>query len=311
MGINSRDYVRESTGRNGGWGDDIPAVKWLIIVTVAVFFLQQIATHPAGNAQGRAFGQRESYINEWFDLSLDEIRTGQVWRFVTYAFLHDRHGVWHLLFNMLGLWWFGSEMERLYLSKEFTLFYLAAAAVSGIGFVAWQFLTLLPGEPSIPVVGASGAVLAAMTLYATHYPHHKIGLFYGLISVEVRWVVALYAVIDLIPVLQSLQGERSFSGVAHAAHLLGILFGWMYRHYQWRLSNWLDLSSLQSLPRRWRQSRTKRTVRVYDPEPQSATDLDTELDRILAKIHEHGTSSLTEREQSILTQASQQYKNRK
>ncbi len=306
MGIYSRDYVRESNSRGGGWGDDIPACKWLIIITVVVFVLQLVVTHPVGEARVPGFTDRESYLNDWFSLSLDDLKSGQIWRLVTYAFLHDREDILHLFFNMLGLWWFGSEMERLYGSREFTAFYLAAAVASGLGFVLWQMVTPLP--PDVPVVGASGAVLAALTLYATHYPREKIGLFYGLIFIEVRWVVALYAAMDLIPVIRTLQGEAVWSSVAHAAHLLGILFGWSYRHFGWHLSDWLDFSALKSLPKRWRKAQVKKNLRVFTPEPEP--DLDGEVDRILAKIHEQGSDSLTEREQAVLTKASQQYKNR-
>lgn len=308
MGIYSRDYVRESSGRGGGWGDDIPAVKRLIIITVVVFIAQVVFTHPYVTPEGQAVREyRVSYLEDWFALDWDKVRIGQVWRLVTCAFLHNIRDPWHILMNMLGLWWFGSEMERLYGSKEFTLFYLAAAAASSVGFILWQ----IAAGDSGTAIGASGAVLAALTLYATHYPREKLYLFYGLFPVEVRWVVVFYAVMDLLPVLRSLQGETLYSGVGHAAHLIGIVFGFAYRHYDWRLAGWLDFSVLQSLPRRWRQSRTKRTIRVYDEEPPSATDIDTEVDRILAKITEQGSGSLTDREQAILTKASQQYKNRK
>ena len=302
MGIYSRDYVRESSGGRHGWGDDTPACKWLIIITGVAFLLQVIITQRVPG------GGQSSYLEEWFSLSRDDLVSGQVWRLVTYAFLHDRHSLWHLLFNMLGLWWFGSEVERLYRSKEFTLFYLAAAAAAGIGFVGWQLLAIPWNQPAGPVIGASGAVLAVLTLYATHYPREKIGILYGLVFIEVRWVVALYAAMDLLPVLQSLQGEPISSGVAHAAHLIGIAFGLLYRRFGWHFSGWLDFSRAKNLPRRWRQSQVKKNLRVYDPEP--ATDLESELDRILAKIHDEGSGSLTDREQSILTRASQQYKNR-
>ena len=316
MGIYSRDYVREPTGRQHGFGSDTPACKWLIIITCVVFLLQLIfvprAPIPLPEEIGVFFSQSAtSYIDQWFSLSFDHLRSFQIWRLVTYAFLHDRFSLWHLLFNMLGLWWFGTEMERLYGSKEFTWFYLASAAAAGFGYVVWQLLT---GMTMIPVIGASGAVLATLTLFAMHYPHHKIGLFYGLLFIEARWVVVIFAIVDLIPVLQSLQGQGIHSGVAHAAHLLGILFGWMYRHYHWHLSSWVDWSAIQRFPRRFRQSRAKKNLRVYAPEtevkPEPEANLEAELDRILAKIHEQGSDSLTAKEQAILTKASQQYKNR-
>lgn len=303
MGIYSRDYVRESTGRHYGWGDDTPACKCLIIITGVVFLLQLVVTHRVhGGADSR------SYMDDWFALDLDGVLHGQIWRFVTYAFLHDRDWPLHIVLNMLGLWWFGPDMERIYGTREFTCFYLVSAAAAGAGFVVWQLAMGLTAG----AVGASGAVLAVLTLFAMHYPGLKINI-YGIFPIEIRWLLALYVALDLFPVLMELNGEGSGSGVAHMAHLIGMLFGWLYRHYEWHLSSWLDLSAIQNLPRRWRQTRAKKKLRVFDPEPEPAAglDLESELDRILAKIHEHGSGSLTEREQSILTRASQQYKDRR
>jgi membrane associated rhomboid family serine protease len=195
-------------------------------------------------------------------------------------------------------------MERMYGTREFTAFYLVAAIASGIGFVVWQMAIGYNAR----VIGASGAVLAVMTLFATHYPGLKIYV-YGIFPIEIRWMIALYVLLDLWPVLQELRGGHPGSGVAHAAHLFGILFGWLYRRFHWHFSGWLRGFSLQRLPRRWRQTQAKRSLKVYDPEPQA--NLESEVDRILEKIHEHGSGSLTEREQHILSQASQQYKNRK
>lgn len=293
MGIYSRDYVREPSGRNGGWGVDTPACKWLIIVTVVAFLLQLVTGYEGGG----------SLIQDGFALGPDIVHNFQIWRLVTYAFLHDQRDLLHIIFNMLGLWWFGAEIERLYGSKEFTFFYVTSAAVAGAGFVIWELAMAFDA----PVVGASGAVLAVLTLYATHYPRHTIYI-YGIIPVEIRWLIVLYIALDLWPVLLALNGNLPRSHVAHAAHLLGIVFGWLYYRNHWRLSNWIDVSILASLPRRWRQNRARQNLRVFDPEPQA--DLEGEVDRILAKIHEQGSASLTEREQAILTKASQQYKNR-
>lgn len=298
MGIYSRDYVREPSGQTYGWGADTPACKWLIIVNIVVFVLQLVLTYPLpGEGQ-------QSYLEDWLALDLAGVRHGQVWRFVTYAFLHSTDWPLHLILNMLGLWFFGPEMERLYGTREFARFYLAASVAAGAGFVLWQLVMRLSGV----VIGASGAVLAVMTLFATHYPGVRIYV-YGIFPIEIRWMLALYVVLDLLPVLQALRGNEPASGVAHTAHLIGVLFGWLYRRFEWRLTDWFSLAPLQRWPKRWRQAQAKKTLRVYDPEPEP--DLDVEVDRILAKIHEHGSGSLTEREQSILTRASQQYKNRR
>ena len=284
MGIYSRDYVREPTGQRHGFGGDTPAVKWLIIINVVAFLLQ-LATN----------------IEDVLDLAPQTGLQGQVWRFITYAFLHDRHNPLHIVFNMLGLWWFGPDMERLYGTREFTLFYLLSAVAAGVGFIAWE----LAMGYGAGIIGASGAVLAVMTLFATHYPGVKIYV-YGIFPIQIRWMIALFVVLDLWPVLAALRDGQPGTGVAHAAHLIGILFGWLYRRYHWHLSCWLDMLSLKQAPKRWRQVQAKQNLKVFDPEPKP--NLESEVDLILAKIHEHGSGSLTEREQTILSQASQQYK---
>ena len=91
---------------------------------------------------------------------------GQVWRLLTHAFCHDRYGVFHILFNMLFLYWFGCTLESMYGSREFLLFYLAAAVFAGLAFVG---LDLYTGS-RIPGIGASGAVMAVTMLYAMHFP---------------------------------------------------------------------------------------------------------------------------------------------
>src|SRR5262245_1551916 len=98
MGIYSRDYVRESSARGGGWGDDIPAVKRLIIITVVVFLAQVIITHPYRSERQVIDGQviesqvvpgiRVSYLEDWFALDWADVRRGQIWRLLTCAFLH-------------------------------------------------------------------------------------------------------------------------------------------------------------------------------------------------------------------------------
>src|SRR5262249_882062 len=106
---------------------------------------------------------------------------GEVWRLVTYAFLHDTQTPWHILFNMLFLWWFGSDVEDLYGPREFTAFYLVSAVFGGVVHVlldalGWHQGVQVPGPPGElvrllpPVVGASGAVTTVMVLCAIHFP---------------------------------------------------------------------------------------------------------------------------------------------
>jgi membrane associated rhomboid family serine protease len=272
--------------------------RGLMLATFIVFVGQVLLGDPSGTYP--------SLVDRWLALDVEPLWHGQVWRLATYAFLHDRQDLLHLLFNMLTLWWAGRAVEPLYGSREFLWFYMAAAVVGGIGFALWDAVLGL----SSGVVGASGAVMAVLMLYACHFPRDRIYLF-GLIGIEARWLVALFALFDLLPVLNALGGGHgSHDRVAHIVHLTGLAFGWLYVQRRWRLSSgWRRLTD--SLRQRWRLATAGRRLKVYDPEPDDEpVDLDADVDRILAKIHEQGTGSLTPREQAILTRASERYKKR-
>src|SRR5262249_52983541 len=135
-------------------------------------------------------GSSASWITDTFILNTEAVMQGQVWRLLTYAFLHDPGGFWHILFNMLFLWWFGSTVEDLYGPWEFLTFYLVAAVLGGIAFeLAW--LTM-PMRGAQYCLGASGAVTAVLVLFAFHYPRHVIFLF-GLVPIPI-WIFVLFSV---------------------------------------------------------------------------------------------------------------------
>ena len=168
-----------------------------------------------------------SVVEEWFELDPSKVvRQGQIWRLLTCAFCHDRFSVFHILFNMLFLYWFGRMLEPLYGSKEFLLFYLTAAVVSSICFVALCLFT----RDYTPAIGASGAVMAVVVLYAIHHPRERIYVFM-LVPIEIRWLVLIYVIFDLHPVLLALAGTPQNTGIANAAHLGGAAFGYLY----WRI----------------------------------------------------------------------------
>jgi len=298
MGLANRDYFRDEERRYGGGGGgdflaDTPTVRLMIVLTIAAFFLQLLITRPANEF---GMGVRESVIDDWLALKVDAVLSGQIWRLVTFAFLHARYDIWHLIFNMLGVWWFGTTLERMYGSREFLWFYLTAAAFGGIAHVLWGIL--FPGGG---VIGASGVVMAIAMLYAIHYHRQRIW-FFGIIPIEMRFLVAFYVIIDLHPVLLALGGEQMMSHIAHVVHLAGLLYGWLYYHYNIR---WERLGD--ALTSRWTNLRARRKFKVYRPEPEP-DNLEIELDRILAKISEQGTGSLTPREQATLAKASEAYK---
>src|SRR5690606_24668473 len=101
----------------------------------------------------------------WLDPDLVVFRL-QIWRLVTYGFCHSPGDVLHIVFNMLLLFWFGRELESMYGSKEFLRFYLAGIVVSGLAFIGLAFITGIKN----PSIGASGAVMAVVVLFAIYHP---------------------------------------------------------------------------------------------------------------------------------------------
>src|SRR5262245_23447067 len=309
MGIEGRDYYRQSsnyTERLTGWGwrGISPACKWIIAINVIVFLLQIFVTRPArpsdfgptadgdGEVQqspdehlpiGR-MRPRVSLVEYWFQLETTKVLHGQIWRLLTHAFCHDRYAIWHLLFNMLFFWWFGPTLESMYGTREFALFYLTAAVVAGLAFVG---LDLITGE-SAPAIGASGAVMAVTMLYAIHYPRQTIVIML-FIPIEIRWLVVAYVIFDLHPVLLALARQQVHTGVAHAAHLGGLAFGFIYWKSNIRLDRWIGSLRLSRL-KEWFAPRP--AIRVYRPEVSNedddvVVDSESQVDDVLRKINEH------------------------
>lgn len=307
MGIYSRDYLRDESGdRRGSWRD-FDVIKWLIIVNVAVFVLQVVWQHEViRDVEIPGLGVQptrivEPALNTWFALNSSALFGGQVWRLLTYEFLHDAGSVWHLVFNMYFLYLAGRKVEQYYGPREFLFFYLAAGVLSGVFSGLWYAKF---GPHGWSAIGASGAVAAVFILYALHWPHD---VFYmlGIIPVQAMWLAIIGAALDAHPMLLDLAGRSQHDGVAHSAHVGGMIFAFLYQRRDWRVSPLFDRLRIGGLKR---ALRPKAKLRVYEPE--STVDLETRVDELLAKVAEHGEASLTEAEHAELVAASRRYKNR-
>src|SRR5437588_11517544 len=107
MGIYDRDYYRgDGPGFLGSLTSRAPVCKWLIFINVVVFFVQ-LATLERDPATNRIIEGRLGPVTEALDLNPQAVLQGQVWRLLTHAFLHSPMDIWHLVFNMLFLWWMG------------------------------------------------------------------------------------------------------------------------------------------------------------------------------------------------------------
>ena len=147
------------------------------------------------------------------------------WQFFTYMFMHG--GVWHLLFNMLALYMFGMPVSRSIGSNEFLFFYLLIGTLSGI---ASFFSFLLSGHNYI-LLGASGAIYGVMLLFSVFYPHAVVYLF-GAIPIRAPMLMVIYFLIEFLGAVSS------YGGVAHATHLFGLLFAFIYCLVRFRIKPW-------------------------------------------------------------------------
>jgi len=235
MRPNQPSYAAYSLGP----GPVSPAVRALIILNVAGYLLALVA--PAFSIW---LGLVPALVFErWW-----------VWQPVTYMFLHG--GLFHLLFNMLALWMFGVDLERRWGTRFFARFYF----ISGMGAAATTLLvSLLPYSFAAPLyesvtVGASGAIYGLLVAFAMMYPNRPIYL-YMLFPIPARVFVLIIGAISFLSSVSETRG-----GVAHAAHLGGLVAGYLYLaglrgHVLSRVrSQWL----------RWRLARLRKRSEVHD-----------------------------------------------
>lgn len=285
---------------------DTPSVKRIIILTVLfylaqLFFISNSNNRKQDEERLSRFAPKQSVVEQWCQLDTNKVMSGQVWRLVTTALLHDRFGIWHIVMNMLALYWFGRSLELHYGSREFLIFYIAAALVASLTFMIIQ---LVSGDRT-PAIGASGAVMAVFCLFAMWNPGYTIRIYF-LFPIPIIWLLVLYVLYDLHPLIMQLNNPEWRTGVAHAAHLGGVAFGYLYYKRCWNLEKLVD--------RFWPNSNSS-TKSVSKSGNSSAAQPvrrdDQVVDEILAKISLHGEDSLTPQERNVLLEASQRYRNRR
>jgi membrane associated rhomboid family serine protease len=157
---------------------------------------------------------------------------GWVWQFFTYMFAHG--GISHLLFNMLALFIFGTQVERHMGSREFLLYYLLTGTLAGV----FSFLVYwMTGAYGVFLLGASGAIFAVQLAYATFFPSAVVYIW-GILPLRAPVMVLGFTILELV---SSIMGLRS--GVAHLTHLAGFAFGWFYFLVRFGMNPWNSLIS--------------------------------------------------------------------
>ena len=222
-----------------GPGAVTPAIKLLIIANVVAFLVTLVV--PVLKLQ---LGLSAVSVLERF----------AIYQLVTYMFLHGDVG--HILFNMLALWMFGTDLERSWGTRFFTKYYFVTGVGAGLITVLWA-LSPLPYAENLAysiVIGASGAIYGVLLAYGMYFPHRVILLFL-LFPVQAKYAVMIFGAIAFIFSLGAGGG-----GVAHTAHLGGLIVGYAYLKRLRGSSPWQELKYWWL---RWKMSRARSRFDVY------------------------------------------------
>ena len=307
---------------------NIPIVtRNLLIINVLVYLLASVV-----ELGGKS-------LTDWGALHFFMASDFHVYQFITYQFLHG--GFTHLFFNMFALWMFGCVIENVWGPKKFIFYYIFCGVGAGlcqelvqyISFAADGLTSLDPnqmlnvnGQHLMTVdqvmnlsstIGASGAVYGILLAFGMTFPNERIFIFPLPIPIKAKWFVAIYAIIEFVSAMSSV-GD----GVAHMAHIGGMLFGFLLILY-WRKhpNSYFNVDATRQFFDKW--SRTNRTSHTsstsYTSNSSSTTysrpedDMEynarkkarqEEIDKILDKIRVSGYDSLSKEEKRRLFEAS-------
>ncbi|MBZ0172780.1 MAG: rhomboid family intramembrane serine protease, partial [Phycisphaerales bacterium] len=269
MGIYDRDYVRTGGGGGGMAGGRAPRFSawsfntWLIVVNMAVFVVQKLAP------------QLGAWIFDWGHFSTQRgFAMMEVWRLVTFQFLHA--GLWHVGFNMLGLYFFGSLVEQYLGKKRYAAYYLMCGLSGGVlylilNLVGWMGLPL-PGalhvDPATPLVGASAGVFGVIVACAYISPNTVVHLLIPPIPLKMRTFAYGYVAL----VAANLFFFRGANQGGDAAHLGGALAGYYFIRRPHLLRDFFDVFGNSNKPK----------VRPGPRTGKKRSSADKEIDAILA-----------------------------
>ena len=291
--LEDRDYMRQPDYYRPHFSFTVA----LVVVNTAVFLAELLAFN---NPRGADF------IDNYLALSLEGLWHGYLWQLLTYQFLHG--GWFHLIFNMLAIFFFGRPVEAALGRNRFLALYLASGVIGGLCQMAAAFAW--PGYFGGAVVGASAGGYGLVAAFAVMNWWERFTLLIYFIPVTMRGRTLLWCSIGLAAVGIVLTPH---SDIANVAHLGGILTGFVFVRQlvqgRWSWPPWGTSSPRRVAPRelavtRAGQGKFRRSA-GGKPDEELSTDefVKSEVDPILDKISAHGIQSLTARERDILEKA--------
>lgn len=290
----------------GGFSLFPPVIKGLILTNVIVWLLFDFLLQPFTLSGVPIFDILAGYLALWPIGS-----NFYPWQILTYMFMHA--GFVHIFFNMLALWMFGAELENVWGSRKFLLYYL----LCGVGGALSNLLVGLIAGQGAPTVGASGAVFGVLLAFGMLFPNRLIYIYF-LLPIRAKYMVMLWIGLEL---WYGVTGTTD--GVAHFAHLGGAVAGFVFMAID---LNYIPLKGwFAGLKRQEEDTRTVDSPRVQRPttiirdaqffdigsgrpitrsRDQSQPVTQDVIDAILDKISTGGYQSLTDEEKRILNEAS-------
>lgn len=236
MGFSTRSYARPYMSGGG-----LPSgIKILLIANAVMFLLQYFG-------RGSFIGDFLSYFALYPSMVVGLFA---IWQLATYMFLHG--GFMHILFNMFALWMFGRELEETWGRNRFLRFYLFCGIGAGICIVLINYMF---GNPSIPTIGASGAIYGILLASAMMWPDRIVYINF-LFPIKMKYLVLIYGG------LAFLGSMELNSGVSNIGHLGGMLFAFIYLRTP-KVRGFDPLSNVREQYHAWKLARAKRKFQVY------------------------------------------------
>ena len=227
-----------------------PAVTWLIAINAAVFFAKALL-----DISSPVLGD-ENFL--WFGLMPSAELHGRVWQIVTYSVLHA--GFIHWFFNMITLWMFGPSTESLRGHRWFLELFLAGVVGGALFSIGLAYAGIL-GNPNSVTVGASAGIYAVLMAFGMFFPENEVIMIPLPIGIKAKYLIAILIVVTVVFSMQE------HSGVAHIAHLGGLVFGYLFVKFVPRRGMSLAVSEqsfgLRNAYHRWKRKRAARKFQVY------------------------------------------------
>lgn len=293
MGFADRDYQRQYRDGEAAFFNRVtPVVKVLLALNIGIYLLDLLLEHHYGFKILREYGI--------FSIS-SAFREHEVWRFVTFQFLHGSLG--HVLFNSLGLFFFGPWIERWWGSAKFAVFYLLCGVAGALFFTLLVSLGILPHDGwDSGLLGASAGIYGILIGVAVIAPNLRVALLFPPIELSMRQLALALMAISAGSILLSLGGNEG----GEAGHLGGAILGFFLTRCPWLLgkSGGIEISRPRLKPARPPAPSAPAPPAKLRPRVDPELMRTTRVDEILDKVSSQGIHSLTDEEREFLLQSS-------